>query len=384
VALRRNAIQYLGGGSSVLLFLCVLLGPAGAFAADAPSRTQSGGAAAASIGVLSAGNSSTDVQVIADVAEVLDDGVRLRIVPIIGQGGVRNIDDLLALPLAGVAIVQSDVLSALKQDEAHQDVGQKLVYIAKLFNEEVHVLARRDVDALAQLSGRKVAVGAAGSGSSVTAAAVFSALGIQIQPVWDPPSVAIAKLSAGEVDAVLYVAGKPAFFAREPGYAALDGQPLHLLAIPTNEKLLADYVPSTLSHQDYPDLIEQGQTVETISVPMVMVAAAMPKEQAQTIDLFVEAFFSKFPLFQEPARHPKWRETNLAATIAGWPRLPAAVDWVRANMATPEERKLQEVFYDMLRFIRDEGVRMDGKLNDEQLQALFWRFVDWRAARTAP
>jgi hypothetical protein len=53
-------------------------------------------------------------------------------------------------------------------------------------------------------------------------------------------------------------------------------------------------------------------------------------------------------------------------------------------MATPEERRLQEAFADMLQFMAAENVRPDPKLGEREKTALFWRFVDWRAARPSP
>jgi hypothetical protein len=42
----------------------------------------------------------------------------------------------------------------------------------------------------------------------------------------------------------------------------------------------------------------------------------------------VEAFFPKIAEFQKPPRHPKWREVNIAATLPGWSRFPAAQEWL--------------------------------------------------------
>lgn len=339
---------------------------------------------AATIGVLSAGRSANDVQIVSDLAAVLDDGDRLRILPIIGQGGVQNIDDLLALPLADVAIVQSDVLASVRADPSRPPGVRELPYVAKLFNQEVHVLARRSVGSVADLAGKRVAVGAPGSGESVTSGAVFSALSIPIETTPDQPDAAVTKLRAGEIEAIVYVASKPTPLLAGAGPAAAPDPDLHLLPIPANEQLLAAYVPSSLSQQDYPGLIAPGESVETISVPMVMLAAGNKPKRNQDFAVFIGAFFGKFAQFQEPLRHPKWRETNLAATVPGMTRLPASLDWVRANMATPEERRLQEAFADMLQFLAAEGIRPDPKLSERDSTALFWRFVDWRAAQPAP
>lgn len=339
---------------------------------------------AATVGVLSAGRSASDVQIVSDLAAVLDDGERLRILPIIGQGGVQNLDDLMALPLADVAIVQSDVLASVRADTSRPAAVRELPYVAKLFNQEVHVLARRQVGSLADLAGKRVATGAPGSGESVTGSAIFSALEIPVEATPDQPDVAITRLRAGEIEAMVYVASKPTPLVAAAGPASAQDADLHLLSIPANEQLLAAYVPSSLGPQDYPRLIAAGQDVETIAVPMVMVAAGNKPKRNQDFAVFVDAFFGKFARFQEPMRHPKWRETNLAASVPGMTRLPASLDWVRANMATPEERRLQEAFADMLRFLAAENVRPDPKLGERDATALFWRFVDWRAAQAEP
>ncbi len=339
---------------------------------------------AATIGVLSAGRSASDVQIVSDLAAVLDDGERLRILPIIGQGGVQNIDDLMALPLADVAIVQSDVLASVRGDPSRPAAVRELPYVAKLFNQEVHVLARRQIASLADLAGKRVATGGPGSGESITGGAIFSALAIPIEATADQPDGALTKLRAGEIEAMVYVASKPSPLLAAAGRATGQDQDLHLLSIPANEQLLAAYVPSSFGPQDYPGLIAAGEDVETIAVPMVMLAAGNKPKRNQDFAVFVDAFFGKFARFQEPMRHPKWRDTNLAATVPGMTRLPASLDWVRANMATPEERRLREAFADMLQFMAAENVRPDPKLGERDATALFWRFVDWRAAQPTP
>jgi TRAP-type uncharacterized transport system substrate-binding protein len=362
--------------------------PQSAFAQTSEPKAGEAKAAAApavaTIGVLSAGRSPSDVQFVSDLAAVLNDGERLRILPIVGQGGVQNIDDLMALPLADVAIVQSDVLASVRADASRPQGVRELPYVAKLFNQEVHILARRPVSALAELAGKRVAMGPTGGGESVTGGAIFSALSIPVEATADLPEVAVTKLRAGEIDAMVYVASKPIALLAGAARGTGPDPDLHLLSIPGNEQLLAAYVPASLSAQDYPGLIAAGEEVETIAVPMVMLAAGNKPKRNQDYAVFVDAFFGKFARFQEPMRHPKWRETNLAATVPGMTRLPASLDWVRANMATPEERRLQEAFADMLQFMAAENVRPDPKLSERDRTALFWRFVDWRAAQPAP
>ena len=51
-------------------------------------------------------------------------------------------------------------------------------------------------------------------------------------------------------------------------------------------------------------------------------------ERYNKVTRFVDAFFSKFDQFQQPPRHPKWREVNLTAEVPGWTRFQPAQDWL--------------------------------------------------------
>src|SRR5919109_1244865 len=94
------------------------------------------------VGLISGGVTGTYVRIAADLANALDDGYELRVLPIIGKGSVRNIEDLVLLRGIDVAIVQSDVLDFYKRAGLAPIIEQKISYITKLYNEEVHVLAR--------------------------------------------------------------------------------------------------------------------------------------------------------------------------------------------------------------------------------------------------
>src|ERR1700751_6449701 len=82
--------------------------------------------------------------------------------------------------------------------------------------------------------------------------------------------------------------------------------------------------------KDYPNLISEGETVETIAVPSVLAAYNWEPntERYRKLTLFVDAFFKKFPALQNPPFHPKWKEVSLTAPLAGWTRLPFAQQWL--------------------------------------------------------
>jgi TRAP-type uncharacterized transport system substrate-binding protein len=106
------------------------------------------------IGLISGGVTGTYVRIAADLANALDDGYDLRVLPIIGKGSVRNIEDLVLLRGVDVAIVQSDVLDFYKRAELVSNIEGKVRYISKLYNEEVHLLARSEFRTVDELNGK--------------------------------------------------------------------------------------------------------------------------------------------------------------------------------------------------------------------------------------
>jgi uncharacterized protein len=272
------------------------------------------------VGVISGGLDGTYARIAADLAAVLDDGDTLRVLPILGKGSLQNISDILALHGVDIGIVQSDVLAYAKREKLYPNVEQFIQYIAKLYDEEVHVLAAPGVTRLEDLAGKPVNVDVRGSGTAMTASILFD--GIGIEPRHAPQDTALEQLRRGEIAALVYVAGKPArLFSNVPAETRL-----HFLPVPATPALLETYLPSTLAPTDYPTLVP-GEPVETIAVGAVMASYAWAPgtERYRKVARFVDAFFEKFPTFLRPPRHPKWREVNLAAQVPGWTRFgPAA------------------------------------------------------------
>lgn len=146
------------------------------------------------IGVEGAGAGGTDLRAVTDLANVLN-GPDLRIVPIIGQGSVQNLDDLLHLRGVDVAVVQADVLAGAEREQLLKPgMDRSIQYIAKLFDEEVHVIAGPDVRMLDDLRGKTINADLPRSGSALTARLLFRTLGIPVTFTPDPQNVAIEKL----------------------------------------------------------------------------------------------------------------------------------------------------------------------------------------------
>jgi TRAP transporter TAXI family solute receptor len=327
------------------------------------------------IGLIASGPGSTDARIAADIAHVLDDSDRLRILPIMGQGSVQNIADLIYLKGVDVAIVQTDVLEQTMQ-QGNIPRENTVQYIAKLFQEEIHVLARKDIASLNDLNGKVVSIGAMGSGTELTASAMLDLAHIKPNILHDRQSVALDRLRRGEIAAMFVVGGKPVPILQglEPGTG------LHFLSIPLNAQLADTYLPTTLDHQVYPNLVPAGPPIDTVAVGSVLVtlAAATDTQRAKRVNRFVDTLFERFDQFAQPGFHPKWREVNLSTQIQGWTRYPEA-----QNLLKKDQQNDADIRTSFDSYLNQSGQKPAG-MSNERREALFRDFLRWRDQHSGP
>jgi hypothetical protein len=104
-----------------------------------------------------------------------------------------------------------------------------------------------------------------------------------------------------------------------------------MVAVPSTPELEKTYLPAgQLTHADYPTLIPEGQTVETIGVGVTLAAFGWKPGTIRYRNLvtFVDKFFTHFPDLLKPPHHPKWHDVNLSAEQPGWVRFPPAAAWL--------------------------------------------------------
>ena len=351
-----------------------LLGLAMSTPSQAQQRDQSDPYVAASIwtvGIMTGSIEGTSLRMVNDLAVALNDGANLRIVPMVGESSIRNLSDLSYLKGVDVAVVQSDVLSHLRRTKRMPGIEDQLQYVAKLQSEEFHVLARMKYLCLADLSGRKVNFGPAGSGSALTAQTVFEASKVQVEPLYMDQAAALEKLRKGEIDATVFVAGKPTFALAGMRYT----EGLHFLDVEFVEGLQRDYLPAIMTHDDYQDLIAPNETVSTVAVSAVMAVYKSPpkSERHQKLERFVDRFFSKFEQFRERPYHAKWQEVTLSAPVAGWSRFPVAQQWLKDH----PDSAAAKTGSGTLQGIEPGAVENPAKLGDKEagdVRELFERF----------
>src|SRR5215204_7555731 len=242
------------------------------------------------IAIVSGNINATYLTIAYDLSAVLDDGDNFRVLPVIGKGGGQNIRDVRFLKGVDLGITQSILLNTARRTNELGPLADKLVYIAKLFNEEMHVVVRADsgITSLEQLSGKKVNFSDVGSGTQLSVRDIFARLEIQAEEINVGQADAFEMLKKGDIAATINIAGKPT--AAMGKLKAEEG--FRFLRIPFPKQLQEDYLPATLTKEDYPGMVPAGQEIDTIAVGAVLFAFNWPKgsDRYRRIENFVNHF----------------------------------------------------------------------------------------------
>jgi TRAP transporter TAXI family solute receptor len=325
------------------------------------------------VSLVTGGVGSTSTRIASDLASVLD-SESLRVVPIIGKGTFADLRDLGNSGLGDLALLQSDALANLPRDQ-REALAARLTYLARLYNEEVHVVASRDIADLRQLAGRKVNIDREGSASATTARLIFDRLGIVPQYVQLDQPTALSQLKSGDIAATVMVGGRP---IRALTDFAGEGR-FRLLPIPYETALQDSYLPTKLAGTDYGDLVGAGENVPTIAVGILLATVDAPEgsPRYKRVQRFSEAFFSNFDALRDAGRHPKWREVNIAAKISGWTRFKAAQDWLDGRTGIAEARSAGNV----APAAPTDEVAPSGVESDDAQQKLYQEYREWKRQR---
>jgi TRAP transporter TAXI family solute receptor len=271
--------------------------------------------------MLTGGPSGTYIRIGQDIAREAETcGWRLNVLE--SAGSLENFLGVRQRRMTQFGIVQSDVLEYLKTYEADDPAIARAVHGVQiafpLYPEEVHVLARADVATLADLAGKRVAVGVEDSGTFLTASLVLDFAEVApAERVTIGPSDSLEALLKGDIDAFFYVAGAPTALFQDPrlsegGYRLL---PLD------HPRLAAVYQPRTIPAGTYP---WQADPVEAVAVKAVLMTFAYDPRRNAYHRLSCEAVSEISWLianrFEElkATGHPKWRDVDLADIPPGW------------------------------------------------------------------
>ena len=326
------------------------------------------------VGVAAGNGSGTAFQFVEEMRRVTDDGDNMRVLPIITRGVPANLDDLLYLRGVDLAIAQADAFEYFRTERKIANLDKRVNYILRFPVAEVQVIARPDIRSLEDLRGKRVDFGPPGTSTTLTTPIIFQRLGIKVQEVKLPnpfTPAAYKRIAAGEADAAVRVSNKPlSHVAQIPPNSGL-----HLVPIPFT-KVFADlYAIGEFTNEDYPNLVPQGQRVDTLAVPFVLAAYNWPKgsDRYRKVERFVIKLFENWDKLRQPPFHSKWRDINLAATVPGWNRFPAAEEQLEKLVGSTAS-----VRQDFQTFLNAADTGKGRRPSSEEREALFLQFLEWR------
>jgi TRAP transporter TAXI family solute receptor len=239
-------------------------------------------------------------------------GTALTVHP--SKGSIENIFAVYERPGVQMGIVQSDVLafvSRVQSDPVLKRVAAKTKMVFPLYNEEVHILARREVTSFDDLAGRRVAIGREGSGNYLTARLLFNVS--EIAPLEMVPidtDAALAELKAGRIDAMFYVAGYPVKLFSEN---VTEADQLALVPI-VNKSITEFYPAAQIPASTYP---WQGQAIETVAVKSVLVSFDFQRRDCDVVGKFAKTVSDNMAWLARHG-HPKWKSVDLDYPLKGW------------------------------------------------------------------
>ena len=216
------------------------------------------------------------------------------------EGSVQNAL-LLARGEADYAIVQADVAAEAVAGRGAFARGGPLTTLralGSLFPDAVHVVvpAASRIRTMADLRGKRVDIGAPGSGTRFSAVAVLTAHGLEVrdlgQAIEGGREDAARRLAAGQLDAFFVTIAPPARALQH--LAAQSGMRLLALSRPSIERLVADktgLVAMTLPALTYPG---QSEPVATVATAALLVTTTDAPETE--VDGMVALVFAKADL----------------------------------------------------------------------------------------
>jgi TRAP transporter TAXI family solute receptor len=300
----------------------ILATPAGLYAKEA-----------ANLGIVTGPETGTYFAFGRDIAEVS----RSLGQPVDVRGTSGSIENLKLMTKsgenAGLGIVQSDVLGFLKRstNPNSRQIAEKLRLVFPFYQEEVHLLARKDVKDVKDLKGKRIVIGEEGSGNSLTAINLFALLGVEAGKLIQlPPAEGVLAVLADEADAMVFVGGKPVpLFDNLAGLKTASGgknaqllEEIHFLPL-NDARLQKDYEAAELTPKDYPFITAP---VPTVAVTAVLVAYdfstgknAYHLRRCDELEKVGQAI-RKHLTYLKDSGHPKWSQVDPNRSLGQWKR----------------------------------------------------------------
>jgi TRAP transporter TAXI family solute receptor len=323
----------LAGGLACILVMSLLAGPA----------------AAADLGLITGGERGTYYQFGLNLQKLVKPGgTNLNVYN--SKGSIENIHAVYQRPNTQMGIVQSDVLafvSRVQSDAALTRIAKKTRMVFPLYNEEIHLLGRRDITDFDDLADRRVAIGREGSGTYLTARLLFKVSEVtpkEMVPI--DTDEALAQLKAGRIDAMFYVAGYPVKLFTDQ-VAEADG----LALIPILNKSITEFYP--VAEIPAGTYAWQPALLNTVAVKAVLVSFDFRGPSCDLVGRFAQTLSDNMEWLVKNG-HPKWKSVDLDYPLKGWEQYDCVRRYLRkpipaaARPKSTETNPVMDAIKDML------------------------------------
>jgi len=288
---------------------------------------------AADVGLITGGEKGTYYQFGLNLQRLVKPaGINLNVYN--SKGSVENIFAVYQRPATQLGIVQADVLAFVARvhtDPVLKRVAKKIRMVFPLYNEEVHLLARREISDFDDLTDRRVAIGREGSGTYLTARLLFKVSEVAPREmVLIDTDEALTELKAGRIDAMFYVAGHPVKLFTE-NVSEADG----LALIPILNKSITEFYPSA----EIPASTYNWQTtpISTVAVKAVLVSFDFRRADCDNVGKFAQVMSENVDWLKRNG-HPKWKVVDLEYPLKGWEQYDCVRKYLRKPGRASAER----------------------------------------------
>ena len=290
------------------------------------------GAAATDLGLITGSDKGTYYQFGLNLQALgKQNGVNLTVHP--SRGSIENVYAVYQKPATQMGIVQSDVLAfvaRVQTDPVLRTIAKKTRMVFPLYNEEVHLLGRREITSFDALADRRVAIGREGSGTYLTARLLFNVSEVaprEMVPI--DTDEALAELRAGRIDAMFFVAGYPVRLLTE---GVTEGDGLALIPI-TNKSITEFYPRAEIPASTYG---WQPASVATVAVKAVLISFDFRKLDCDNIGKFAKTISDNMSWLVKNG-HPKWKSVDLNYPLRGWEQYDCVRKYLgKAGAAAPK------------------------------------------------
>lgn len=254
------------------------------------------------------------------LADELDHRQGLRIVPVLGRGGLQALADLAQLQGADAAIIAADTLAYAEAQGLLAPAHDRFSYVARLMTLPIVLVTHTSISSLTMLANKRLCTGPAQSAAFATGELVLGTLGVPFVRVPKSHSDALVALQRGEADGALLL-GTEAF------KTASTLNNFHILPLPVPQGLDTVYEAHTLDQRDLPGLPANAPKLDTISTALVLATSTTRRngDQSDALKRLITE------LFIGPTQLSWLSSAILANDVSGWQRNPFAASVINSK-----------------------------------------------------